>query len=34
MRILIVEDNDMMRLALKKVLEQQGHVLHSAMNGE
>ena len=34
MRILIVEDNDMMRLALERALEQQGHVLHSVTNGE
>ena len=34
MRILIVEDNDMMRFALERVLEQQGHVLHSVTNGE
>ena len=34
MRILIVEDNDMMRLALERALEQQGHIVHSVTNGE
>ena len=34
MRILIVEDNDMMRLALTRTLEKKDHLLHCVTDGE